>query len=74
MAVDANEDDGWNIGSIVTLIQDTDNGIQLLTQDFDVDHWVDSEEGQQLHCQEMISFQVVHYGTYTCAIGGGGTY
>ena len=68
MAVVANGNDGWNIGSIVTLIRDTAKGIQLLTQDFDVDRWIDNEEGEQisnLHCQEMISFQVVHHGTYT---------
>jgi hypothetical protein len=47
VSVVENGDDGWNIGSIVTLVRDTNNGIQLLTQDFGVNHWIDSKEGDQ---------------------------
>ena len=47
VSVVANGDDGWNIESIITLVRDTDNRTQLLTQDFGVDRWIDSEEGHQ---------------------------
>jgi hypothetical protein len=43
VSVVANGDDGWNIGSIVTLVRDTDDKIHLLTQDFDVNRWIDSD-------------------------------
>ena len=35
-----NGNDGWNIESIVTLVSDSSN-IQLLTQDFDINCWID---------------------------------
>ena len=44
VSVDANGNDGWNIESIVTLVRDTDNKIQLLTQDFSVNRWIDDNE------------------------------
>jgi hypothetical protein len=47
VSIVTNGDDGWNIGSIVTFVRDTNNGIQLLTQNFGVDHWIDSEEEDQ---------------------------
>jgi hypothetical protein len=40
VSVVANGDNGWNIGAIVTLVQDVDDNIQLLTQDFGVDAWI----------------------------------
>lgn len=33
--------DGWNIDSIVTLVKDSSSGIQVLTQDLDVNRWID---------------------------------
>ena len=33
--------DGWNIDSIVTLVKDSYGGIQVLTQDLDVNRWID---------------------------------
>lgn len=33
--------DGWNIDSIVTLVKDSSGGIQVLTQDLDVNRWID---------------------------------
>ena len=44
VSVDANGNDGWNIESIVTLVRDTDNKIQLLTQDFSVNRWIDDND------------------------------
>ena len=44
VSVVANGNDGWNIGSIIILVRDTDNKIQLLTQDFNVNRWIDIDE------------------------------
>ena len=44
VSVVANGDDGWNIGSIVTLVRDTGNKIQLLTQDFSMNRWIDGND------------------------------
>ena len=35
--------DGWNIDSIVTLVKDSQGGIQVLTQDLDVNRWIDGD-------------------------------
>jgi hypothetical protein len=32
--------DDWNIKSIVTLVRDFVNSFQVLTFDFDVNHWI----------------------------------
>lgn len=37
-------DDGWNIHSIVTLVRDSGNGVQVLTQDLDVYRWIDGND------------------------------
>ncbi len=37
----AYSDDSWNIGSIVTLVGDTEGGYALLTTDFGVNRWVE---------------------------------
>ena len=44
VSVVANGNDGCNIGSIVILVRDTDDKIQLLTQDFSVNHWIDDDD------------------------------
>ena len=44
VSVVANGDDGWNIKSIVTWVQDANNMTQLLTEDFDVYRWVDGDD------------------------------
>ena len=36
--------DGWNIDSIVTLVRDSENGIQVLTQNLDVNRWIDGDD------------------------------
>ena len=38
-----NGNDGWNIGTIVTLVSDSSN-YQVLTQDFNVNRWIDGDE------------------------------
>ena len=45
--------DGWNIGSIVTLVSDSSN-VQLLTRDFNVNRWIDGD-GSSSHEQFDLS-------------------
>ena len=33
--------DGWNIGSIVTIVEDSLGVLQLLTRDFNANRWID---------------------------------
>ena len=59
-----NGNDGWNIESIVTLVSDSSN-IQLLTQDFDVNYWIDgngatSHEQLDLTLHGKFTIKVVH--------------
>ena len=35
--------DGWNIESIVTLVGDPTNKVQVLTQNFHVNRWIDGD-------------------------------
>jgi hypothetical protein len=35
--------DDWNIKTIVTLVRDLANNSQLLTHDFDVNHWISGD-------------------------------
>ena len=42
VSIIANGNDGWNIESIVTLVSDSSN-IQVLTQNFDVNRWIDGD-------------------------------
>ena len=39
-----NGNDGWNIGSIVTLVSDSTSKIQVLTRNFGVNRWIDGDE------------------------------
>jgi hypothetical protein len=36
-----NGNDGWNIETIVTLVSDSSNRLQVLTRDFNVFRWID---------------------------------
>ena len=36
--------DSWNIGSVVTLVGDSQGRIQVLTRDFNANFWIDSDE------------------------------
>ena len=38
-------DDGWNIDSIVTMVKDSSGGIGTLTQNLDINRWVDGNDG-----------------------------
>ena len=38
-----NNDDGWHIQSIMTLVQDSESGIHVLTQDLGVNRWIDGD-------------------------------
>ena len=49
VSVVENGNDGWNIGSIVTLVSDSRN-MQVLTQDFDMNCWIDGD-GSTSHKQ-----------------------
>ncbi len=48
MSIVGNGFDDWNIKAIVTLVRDLANNSQLLTHDFDVNHWIsgDSADGR----------------------------
>ena len=35
--------DGWNVNTIVTFVCDSDRLCSLLTQDLDIDYWVDAD-------------------------------
>ena len=39
----ANGTDGWNIGSVVTLVRDSVGRIQVLTRNFDANFWIDTD-------------------------------
>ena len=48
--IDAADNDGWNIDSIVTYVGAPGNGFMELTQDFNVFRWIDSNgEASHLH-------------------------
>lgn len=37
--------DGWNIGSVVTIVKDALGLYQILTRDFGINHWLDGNSG-----------------------------
>lgn len=43
VSIAENANDGWNIESIVTLVRDPDNRIQVLTKNFGVNRWIDGD-------------------------------
>ena len=43
MSIIERSNDGWNIESIVTLVRDSYGGVEVLTQDFHVNRWVDGD-------------------------------
>ena len=43
MSIVERSDDGWIIDSIVTMAKDADGGVQILTQDLDVNRLVDDD-------------------------------
>ena len=38
-----NNDDGWNIVSVATFVEDVHGGVQVLTQDLEVNRWIDGD-------------------------------
>ena len=40
--------DGWNVNTIVTFVCDSDHLCSLLTQDLDINYWVDADGGAPL--------------------------
>ena len=50
-----NGNDGWNIGTIVTLVSDSSN-YQVLTQDFDVNRWIDGDDAYTAHRRFDLNF------------------
>ena len=55
VTVIANGEDGWNIESIITLVRDSDDKIQLLTQDLGVNRWIDTNDGESEHINFMLT-------------------
>ena len=43
------ESDDWNIETIVTLVDDSSNNYQVLTHDFDVNHWINGHSTDSEH-------------------------
>jgi hypothetical protein len=66
VSVVANGDDAWNIGSIVTLVRDIDDNIQLLTQDFGVGRWVDTNGELEHRNFKLTSSDGVSSGMLLC--------
>lgn len=67
VSVVAKGDDGWNIKSIVTWVQDTNNMTHLLTEDFDVYRWVDGDDNlDYLHFRLTLSRDDVGSGIHSC--------
>lgn len=57
VSITENGNDGWNIRSILTLVQDSYGGVQMLTQDLNANRWIDGN-GNRRHQR----FQLVcHY-------------
>ena len=48
LSIVSSSNDGWNIDSIVTFVEGDANQFKLLTQDFNVKRWIDSN-GQKTH-------------------------
>ena len=49
VSVVENGNDGWNIRSIVTLVRDPTDRIQVLTQNFGVNRWIDGDDVYPAH-------------------------
>lgn len=50
-----NSNDGWNIDSVVTLVKDSGGSVHLLTQNLDVDRWVDGDT-EKTHRRYELTF------------------
>ena len=50
-----NGNDGWNIGTIMTLVSDSRN-YQVLTQDFGVNRWIDGDDAYPAHRRFDLNF------------------
>lgn len=45
VAIVADGTDGWNIGSVITLVGDSVDRIQVLTRNFNANFWIDTDNG-----------------------------
>ena len=45
VAIVADGTDGWNIGSVITLVGDSVGRIQVLTRNFNANFWIDTDNG-----------------------------
>ena len=45
VSIVADGTDGWNIGSVVTLVEDSMGRIQVLTRNLDANFWIDTNNG-----------------------------
>lgn len=45
VSIVADGTDGWNIGSVVTLVRDSQGRIQVLTRNFGSNFWIDTDNG-----------------------------
>ena len=54
--------DGWNIGSVVTLVGDSVGRIQVLSRNFDANFWIDTDNGYDRPFVLSLSLSVVSSG------------
>ena len=70
VAIVADGTDGWNIGSVVTLVGDSVGRIQVLTRNFGANFWIDTDNGYDrpfpltLSLSEVGSGMVLLFATY----------
>jgi hypothetical protein len=60
--------DGWNIGSVVTLVRDTLGRIQVLTRDFGANFWIDTDDGYNRPFPLSSSLSDVGSGTFPISL------
>ena len=64
VAIIADGTDGWNIGSVVTLVGDSVGRIQVLTQNFDANFWIDTNNGYDRPFDLSLSLSGVSSGKF----------
>ena len=67
VSVAENGNDGWNIESIVTLVRDPSNRIQVLTQNFGVNRWIDGDDDSSHRRYDLtLSTSDINSGIFYC--------
>ena len=64
VSIVADGTDGWNIGSVVTLVRDSVGRIQVLTRNFGANFWIDTDNGYNRPFILSLSLSDVGSGTF----------